>query len=483
MEKNSIDLNKYIKIAENVSKGVDPKFWLEIDGNRYLYKYYEEEKFSDSCRRGQMRTICEVFVSALCKKLGIDCVEASFGSATVDQHFTFGGKKTSIVKLETKGCLIKSYLTDDIVESIPLVDITTFMQRQKNANLLVTDPKSTYETAKFFCEQKGYVLDDDIYPKLKAIALFDYVSGQTDRHDSNIEFLVYKKDGNKHVKLAPLFDNGRCFGYRRFPGYDLPAPSIIHFQMKKYFDKVERDELLSYGNGIACELIKDKELRNLFEKMKKLNINAELKEFAEIYDVEIPKDVAKFISYTWKDGVKAINDALVEISSQNVREHIEYEAEKRRRSDYVRESGMMKYDNFYLLYRCAKQNGGKNSFYDYFAQNREYRKKVDDWEDMVVDEMPKLQDYPLLCQQFSERQKEVIKDLIEDERSQRWREIKCYERRIGKTEKECAIYDLLYKKQSMWVDYGDDWGRRPTMEDAINDYNKQKDKNSDGGRV
>ena len=80
MEKNSIDLNKYIKTAENVSKGVDPKFWLEIDGNMYLYKYYEEEKFSDSCRRGQMRTICEVFVSALCKKLGIDCVEASFGS-------------------------------------------------------------------------------------------------------------------------------------------------------------------------------------------------------------------------------------------------------------------------------------------------------------------------------------------------------------------------------------------------------------------
>lgn len=483
MEKNSIDLNKYIKTAENVSKGVDPKFWLEIDGNRYLYKYYEEEKFSDSCRRGQMRTICEVFVSALCKKLGIDCVEASFGSATVDQHFTFGGKKTSIVKLETKGCLIKSYLTDDIVESIPLVDITTFMQRQKNANLLVTDPKSTYETAKFFCEQKGYVLDDDIYPKLKAIALFDYVSGQTDRHDSNIEFLVYKKDGKKHVKLAPLFDNGRCFGYRRFPGYDLPTPPIMLFQMNKYCDSFEREELLSYVNGIACELTKDKELFKLFEKIQKINIDEALKELSLVYDAKIPDDIAKFISYTWKDGIQSINEALGKISNQNIREKIEFNVEAHRRKDYVSENKLLRYDNFYLQYRCAKQKGETKTFYDYFMQDKEYRKKIDEWTSQKIDETPKIEDFPLLCHQFSERQKDKMRDLIEDERSQRWREIKCYEGQIGKTEKECATYDLLYKKQSMWVDYGDDWGRRPTMEDAINDYNKQNDKNSDGGRV
>ena len=72
-----VDINKYLKSAENVSIGVDPKFWVNIDGNKYLYKYYEEEKFSDTCRRGQMRSINEVLVGILCKKLGIECVESS----------------------------------------------------------------------------------------------------------------------------------------------------------------------------------------------------------------------------------------------------------------------------------------------------------------------------------------------------------------------------------------------------------------------
>ena len=129
--------------------------------------------------------------------------------------------------MDTKGCLIKSYLNKDVIESISLAEMTIFEQRQKNVILHVTDPTSTLATAKFFCDQKGYALDAGVYEKLKAIALFDYVSGQTDRNDSNIEFLVYKRDGKKCVKLAPLFDNGRCFGYRRFPSYELPTPPIM----------------------------------------------------------------------------------------------------------------------------------------------------------------------------------------------------------------------------------------------------------------
>ena len=37
-----VDINKYLKSAENVSIGVDPKFWVDIDGNKYLYKYYKK---------------------------------------------------------------------------------------------------------------------------------------------------------------------------------------------------------------------------------------------------------------------------------------------------------------------------------------------------------------------------------------------------------------------------------------------------------
>ena len=486
MEKNSIDLNKYIKTAENVSKGVDPKFWVEIEGDKYLYKYYDVEKYSDSCRRGQMRTICEVFVSALCKKLGIDCVKASFGSATIDKYLTIGGKKTPVAKQNIDGCLIKSYLTKDVVEAISLRDITMFVQRQKDAILLVNDPKSTYETAKFFCDKNKYTLADDTLQKLKAIALFDYVSGQTDRHDSNIEFLVYKKDGKKCVKLAPLFDNGRCFGYRRFPSYELPTPPIMLFHMNKYCDSFEREELLSYVNGIACELANDKELFKLFEEIQKINIDETLEELSTVYGEKVPDDIAKFISYTWTDGIQSINEALVKISNQNIQEKIKFNVEAHRRKDYVSENKLLRYDNFYLQYRCAKQKGEKNSFYDYFEQNQEFQKKVDDWIEMKCDELPNLEDYPLLCQKFSYRQKKAMQDWIEEERSERWRDIDSYattlyRKYFGKSKKDGEIFALFQKKRMNWVNYGDEWGERPTIEDAIKEYEKQN-KKAEGGK-
>lgn len=483
-----VDINKYLKSAENVSIGVDPKFWVDIDGNKYLYKYYEEEKFSDSCRRGQMRTICEVLVGILCRKLGIECVESSFGSAKVDYCINFGGKKSSIEKMETKGCLIKSYLNKDVVEAIPLRSITLFAERQKDAILLVNDPKSTYETAKFFCDKNKYTLADDTLQKLKAIALFDYVSGQTDRHDSNIEFLVYKKDGKKCVKLAPLFDNGRCFGYRRFPSYELPTPPIMLFHMNKYCDSSEREELLSCVNGVAYELANDKELFKLFEEIQKINIDETLEELATVYGEKVPDDIAKFISYTWTDGIQSIKEALVKISNQNIREKIKFNVEAHRRKDYVSENKLLRYDNFYLQYRCAKQKGETKTFYDYFMQDREYRKKIDDWTSQKFDEMPKIEDFPLLCHQFSEHQKDKMRDLIEEERSERWSEIKPYavlvqKKYSGKNSKEWGIYDLFHEQQNKWVDYGDEWGERPTIEGVIKKYNKQTNKNSEGGRV
>lgn len=483
-----VDINKYLKSAENVSIGVDPKFWVDIDGDKYLYKYYDVEKYSDSCRRGQMRTICEVFVSALCKKLGIDCVKASFGSATIDQYLTIGGKKTPVAKQNIDGCLIKSYLTKDVVEAISLRDITMFVQRQKDAILIVNDPKSTYETAKFFCDKNKYTLADDTLQKLKAIALFDYVSGQTDRHDSNIEFLVYKKDGKKCVKLAPLFDNGRCFGYRRFPSYELPTPPIMLFHMNKYCDSSEREELLSCVNGVAYELANDKELFKLFEEIQKINIDETLEELATVYGEKVPDDIAKFISYTWTDGIQSINEALVKISNQNIQEKIKFNVEAHRRKDYVSENKLLRYDNFYLQYRCAKQKGETKTFYDYFMQDREYRKKIDDWTSQKFDEMPKIEDFPLLCHQFSERQKDKMRDLIEEERSERWSEIKPYavlvqKKYSGKNSKEWGIYDLFHEQQNKWVDYGDEWGERPTIEGVIKKYNKQTNKNSEGGRV
>lgn len=107
--------------------------------------------------------------------------------------------------------------------------------------------------------------------------------------------------------------------------------------------------------------------------------------------------------------------------------------EAHRRKDYVSENKLLRYDNFYLQYRCAKQKGETKTFYDYFMQDREYRKKIDDWTSQKIDETPKIEDFPLLCHQFTERQKDKMRDLIEEERSERWREIKPYAALVQKS--------------------------------------------------
>ena len=98
----SYNITNKLKSRREIFDGIEPKFWISIDETEYLYKYNPD--FEDI-------TFGEVFISALCKSLGIKCVDASFAYGTV------GGKKT-------KGCLVKSYIEKDIYETIPLMRVT-----------------------------------------------------------------------------------------------------------------------------------------------------------------------------------------------------------------------------------------------------------------------------------------------------------------------------------------------------------------------
>lgn len=67
-----------------------------------------------------MRNFNEVLISEICKKVGINCVEALFAKAVLAEGFE------GDFSLNARGCLIKSYLTKDIIESIPFEDIGAF---------------------------------------------------------------------------------------------------------------------------------------------------------------------------------------------------------------------------------------------------------------------------------------------------------------------------------------------------------------------
>ena len=91
---NPYNITNKLKSRREIFDGIEPKFWIVIDGVDYLYKYNPD--FVDV-------TFGEVFVSALCQALGIKCVDSTFACGTVR------GDKT-------KGCLVKSYIEKDIYE-------------------------------------------------------------------------------------------------------------------------------------------------------------------------------------------------------------------------------------------------------------------------------------------------------------------------------------------------------------------------------
>ena len=56
------NITNKLKSRREIFDGIEPKFWISIDETEYLYKYNPD--FEDV-------TFGEVFISALCKSLGI----------------------------------------------------------------------------------------------------------------------------------------------------------------------------------------------------------------------------------------------------------------------------------------------------------------------------------------------------------------------------------------------------------------------------
>ena len=189
------NITNKLKSRREIFDGIEPKFWIVIDGVDYLYKYNPD--FVDV-------TFGEVFVSALCKALGIKCVDSTFACGTVRGD-------------ETKGCLVKSYIEKDIYETIPLMRVTNKLNDAWDTidddYMKECTPQNILEDLQNYLKDKNCDIDESVLQDLKVMALFDYVTAQVDRHEKNVEFLVTKHDGQLCLRLAPMFDNGRCFGF------------------------------------------------------------------------------------------------------------------------------------------------------------------------------------------------------------------------------------------------------------------------------
>ena len=259
MEKLSILKTKKLFLP-NKSNTFNCHFWFTEKDENFMFKYDKQQLESKSL-------INEVLVSNICSLLNINCQQASFAFS----HKTFGVKIKSFLDKNNGETEIKLYDIFNekyknqlalIVEKdffdflIPsniylskskkcehLNNINNDFEKQINylinchLNILSCPPdkkeiieknySKIYNLLEEFNTEKN---DENIYNEILRYAsennlqldknfkyhfcqliLFDKLFDQEDRHFENISLIKY----NNAVKLAPMFDNGRCLLYSK----------------------------------------------------------------------------------------------------------------------------------------------------------------------------------------------------------------------------------------------------------------------------
>ena len=484
MNKKMYDISSNINSRRAVSVGVEPKFWVDIDGVDYIYKFYYPKKVQNLVF-AEMRTFNEVLVSRLCKKLGIDCIDVEFAKANIN--------KGNDGDVSTKGCLIKSYL-DDCVESISMEEISTYYNRHKDIMLELNDPFFAYRAIKFFCDREGFALDDGVLENLKQIAVFDFVTGQSDRNFNNIELLSYEKDGKQHIKLAPMFDNGRCFDAFHFGlGKDVPCRAFNYFFINTTFCSPNTESLFSIANGMAYAIKTDKTVQDLYKKILQVDIKTEIKNLIMESGFNIGSEAANYIECYWNKSLELTKDSLNKLKDEKLFDSIYDMVEKRFRQNYALDLGLSNIDKHevYLNFRCYKQKFGEANFEDFEKEYQDFVQKIEDWKNLKSDKVPTILDYKFIKHQFPNSEKETMGKVIAGERIHREIGIAKYKfeyvrdnfpELFEKNVKNDKVWEMFDKLKKSWIDYGDDCMIKPTIEDAIAICRKNT-QDTDGGRL
>lgn len=285
------ELNKKIlnikDIDVGILGGINEKYWVDCGNKQYLFKYNRDKKdFTD---------FGEVFTSYICFILGVNCVKAIFSDDLFERE---EGKKS--------GVLVESYRTKNVKESFSLSSLKI---KYKLSQMESNTVKSVLSLIKAFCEDNDILLDNNIEEELKEMALMDYLLMQTDRHAKNIEFLVIKKDENKILKLAPMFDNGFCLSLQDSESFN--KEYLEELLNKKYLEVDEFCDLKFYiGESknifednssiikdLAKELLQNKKLMKIYQNFCKLNFSEEAEFISSIRKSPLPnlnKDVIKY---------------------------------------------------------------------------------------------------------------------------------------------------------------------------------------------
>lgn len=313
--------NKMIEFQnfDNALGGICEKYWLISKNKRYLFKF--PDSFLNSIDpKYDYSDFGEVFTSYLSYYLGYKCVKSKFYQGVFDN--------------KSWGTLIEDFRNKNVVETISL----RLLKEKYKFDSPYYSCGKVLKICKFFAEDNNLKIDENLEQELKEMALMDYLLIQTDRHASNIEFLIEKnKMGEKVLKLAPMFDNGFCL-FLNFTEKDIKLINNSLKEKSNYYVKgVLQQTRFFIGNknakggtddlfkieNLASEILSNKKLELLYDKFKELDFEAEINFICSIYKRKLPEIIKETLLLGVKDRVNKLDLEICKQSMKNAKELVE----------------------------------------------------------------------------------------------------------------------------------------------------------------
>lgn len=177
-------------IVQTESEGAEDKFWINVNGRRYLVK---DSSYDKKRKQNSLAPYCEYVASNFIRLSRI---------------------------LECQKCYLGKYNGRDVVICEDLFSDCQFQPfkelHQSSAGTDIEEKEYTYSDVLYILKQKSKLPNSEISDYLYhfwLMFLFDAILANRDRHEGNWGFV--KKKGT--VSFAPIFDNGASL----FPGVDL----------------------------------------------------------------------------------------------------------------------------------------------------------------------------------------------------------------------------------------------------------------------
>lgn len=313
-EKSEITTLGYLSIPRSDS------YWIEKGSDRFVVK--SEHSRSYFCAQ-----YGELLYSIIAKANGIACADVDAG--LLDGEDCVISKDVCSVDGER---IIYDYLTEGIVN-------------------LEYSAENIIKVMYTYAQGNGLKVEENIRNKIYKLMIFDFLCAHEDRHPGNMMFEIVEENGEKVLRLCPVFDNECAFMFVALRDHveidcedepeiteldidrgidfalslcDTSCPFLgTNFDVDAYrmnIRKSLKDDILNsnaqkktmeyYVNALAFEIVNNEELKNFYQKVV-VDLRKAAQTLSEQIGFDIPEKYLSFAETVYQRRKQMLDKAIL----------------------------------------------------------------------------------------------------------------------------------------------------------------------------